>query len=102
MKNRKAKPRVLKAAKADPKTVVHEVMSEADAARACASMFVREGIPEGDEPGEFKIIDVSIDDDGQYFAMIRVPVGNLDVELASIGEHLDQEKLNTIRAEQAD
>ena len=79
---------------------VREVMSEGEAARACVSLFLREGVPEGNECGEFEIVDVSFDDDGEYFAMVKVRVGNLDVELASNGTHLDQDKINEIKAEQ--
>jgi hypothetical protein len=79
-----------------------EVMTEAEAARACASMFVRKGIPEGKEPGEFEITDVSFDDDGQHFVTMIVRVGDLDVEMASGGHHMDQAELNAIHAEPRD
>lgn len=78
-------------------------MSESDAARSCASMFVRKGIPEGDpggiQPGEFEVAAVDIDDEGQYVVTIRVAVGNLDVELASTGRHTDQAELDSIHAD---
>lgn len=63
-------------------------------------MFVRKGIPEGNEPGEFEITDVSIDDDGEYFVTMIVRVGNLDIEMASCGHHMDQPQINAIREEQ--
>lgn len=76
-----------------------EVMTEAQAARACASMFVRGGIPEGGSPGEFEITDVAFDDDGQYFVTMIVRVGNLDTEMASCGHHMQQAEINAIHAE---
>jgi len=74
-------------------------MSEAEAAQACASMFVAQGIPAGDGPGEFTVTDVDFDGYGQYFVTMRVAVGNLDVELASTGHHTDQEALDQIHAD---
>lgn len=83
-------------------TVDRGAMSEAEAARACASMFVRKGIPEGDGPGEFEITDVNFDDDGEYFATMIVRVGNLDVEMASTGDHMDQVEIDAIRTENSE
>jgi hypothetical protein len=95
-------PSKSKSKSAKPATRAREVMSENEAARACASMFVRKGIPEGKGPGEFEIIDVSIDDDGDYYVTMIVRVGNLDIEVATYGHHLDQAELNAIHAEPRD
>lgn len=80
-------------------TVQRGAMSEAEAARACASLFVRKGIPEGENAGEFEITDVSFDDDGEYFVTMLVRVGDLDVEMASEGCHMDQAEIDAIHAE---
>lgn len=81
-------------------TVQRDAMSEGEAARAVASLFVREGgMLEGTDANEFEITDVSFDDDGEYFVMMKVRISNLDVETASTGDHLDQVKINDIRDE---
>lgn len=99
MKARKSKKRKPKA-KPVKMTVQRGHMSEEEAARACASLFLREGIPEGREVGEFEIEDVDLDDDGYYYATVKVRVGWLDVEAASTGDHIDQAKIDEIKAEQ--
>lgn len=95
-------PSKSKSKSAKPASKAREVMSENEAARACASMFVRKGIPEEKDLGEFEINDVSIDDDGNYHVTMIVRVGNLDIEMATSGQHLDQAELNAIRAEPRD
>jgi len=83
-------------ARRNPIPAPREAMTETEAARACASMFVRDGISEGTGPGEFEITDVSIDGDGRHLVTMIVRVANLDIEAATAGHHLHQAEINTL------
>lgn len=74
------------------------VMTEAEAALAIARFWLTKGSPygfnEGSEGEQFEVVEASFDDDGQYFVTINLHIPNLDIELASTGEHIDQAEIN--------